>query len=415
MSKVVTRRWMSDVASGLPRRDRASCDYGAYIPDALVGRPLTLDGDVAADVVDAERAIAQFEVRASALVDTEALARLLLRAESVASSKIEGKDVTATEVLNNIQAMQWALGTVGEGDAITIDVLLEAHRRLLAGSGMEGYGGHIREVQNWIGGSSYNPCTAAFVPPPPERVDALLDDLCAFSNSDHLPAIGQAAVAHAQFETIHPFVDGNGRIGRVLMHLILRRRGLTTHVVPPISLILATWADDYVHGLTGTRYVGSSRSVAAVAGINRWMALFATACRRAIEDASEFEERVAALQAQWRKSLGRIRSGSAVDLLIRALPGASIVTVKGAADLIGRTFQVTNQAVARLVEVGILVQVNVGHRNRAFEAPDTGRLLVDAYSESSLRSCRRSPLASGRGARRVEPSLPACERGSIAG
>jgi fido (protein-threonine AMPylation protein) len=271
MSKVVKRRWQNDIASGLPRKDRASCDYEAYIPDSLVGRPVTLDGDVAADVADAERAIGQFDTRATALVDTEALARLLLRAESVASSKIEGlevggrrllraeaarslgeesDDVTAIEVLNNIQAMQWALGEVGVGDDITVEILLEAHRRLLAGTRIEEYGGEVREEQNWIGGSSYNPCSAAFVPPPHEHVKDLLDDLCAFSNSDDLPAVVQAAMAHAQFETIHPFVDGNGRIGRVLIHLILRRRDLTPHVLPPISLILATWSDDYVSGLT---------------------------------------------------------------------------------------------------------------------------------------------------------------------
>ena len=424
MSKVVKRRWQNDIASGLPRKDRASCDYEAYIPDSLVGRPVTLDGDVAADVADAERAIGQFDTRATALVDTEALARLLLRAESVASSKIEGlevggrrllraeaarslgeesDDVTAIEVLNNIQAMQRALGEVGVGDDITVEILLEAHRRLLAGTRIEEYGGEVRDEQNWIGGSSYNPCSAAFVPPPHERVNGLLDDLCAFSNGDDLPAVVQAAMAHAQFETIHPFVDGNGRIGRVLIHLILRRRDLTPHVLPPISLILATWSDDYVSGLTATRYIGSARSATAIAGTNRWIALFATASRRAIDDASEFEEQVTLVQDAWRKKLGRVRSGSAVDLLIRALPGAPIVTVNGAADLIGRTFQATNQAVTRLVESGILAQVNVGLRNRAFEAPgiiktftDLERRLASPTGDTrSARPTRRVPQRAG--------------------
>ena len=389
MSKVAKRRWESTIASGLPRRDRASCDYEAYIPDRLVGRPVSLDGDIAADVADAERAMAQFDAGAKALVDTEALARLLLRAEAVASSKIEGlevggrrllraeaarslgeqaNDVTASEVLNNIQAMQWALGTINEGDEITVGPLLEAHRRLLADTRIAQYGGQVREEQNWIGGSNFNPCSAAFVPPPPEQVNSLLDDLCAFSNGSDLPAVAQAAIAHAQFETIHPFVDGNGRIGRVLIHLILRRRGLTTQVVPPISLILATWSDDYIRGLTATRYIGSPKSGAAKDGMNRWISLFATATGRAIEDASAFEEQVTALQEKWRQKLQGVRSGSAADLLIHALPGAPVVTVNGAADLIGRTFQATNQAMTRLVDAGILAQVNVGNRNRAFEA-----------------------------------------------
>jgi Fic family protein len=83
------------------------------------------------------------------------------------------------------------------------------------------YAGKLREKQNWIGGSAYNPCTAAFVPPPPELVPGLLEDLCSFCNADSLPAVAQAALAHAQFETVHPFADGNGRTGRGLIQLVL--------------------------------------------------------------------------------------------------------------------------------------------------------------------------------------------------
>ena len=107
------------------------------------------------------------------------------------------------------------------------------HERLLAGTRLERYAGRLRAVQNWIGGSSFNPCSAAFVPPPPEHVRALMADLCEFCNQDTLPAVAQAAMAHAQFETIHPFVDGNGRTGRALIHVILRRRGLAPRLVPP--------------------------------------------------------------------------------------------------------------------------------------------------------------------------------------
>ena len=398
MAKLVKRRWETTHTSGLPRRDRASCEYEAYVPDALVARAVRLDGDVAADVADAEAAVTRFDAKAVALADTEALARLLLRAESVASSLIEGlevggrrllraeaaralgedaKDVTATEVLGNIQAMTWALRVVGRGDDITVDHLLEAHRRLLEGTRLEGYGGHVREEQNWIGGSSYNPCSASFVPPPEGMVHELLDDLCRFCNGDDLPTIVQAAMAHAQFETIHPFVDGNGRIGRALIHLVLRRRGLAVRVLPPISLVLATWSQDYVAGLTATRYVGRPTSNVAIAGTNKWIALFATACRRAIDDAETFEDRVAVLQAKWRDRLGRVRAKSAADLLIHALPGAPIVTVNGAAELIGRTFQATNEAIERLVEARVLKQVNVGRRNRAFEAPEVIKTFTD--------------------------------------
>ncbi len=154
-------------------------------------------------------------------------------------------------------------------------------------------------------------------------------------------------MAHAQFEKIHPFVDGNGRIGRALIDLVLRRRGLAVRVLPPISLILATWSQDYVAGLTATRYTGKPTSDAANAGANQWIALFATACRRAIEDAETFEQRVSALQGRWRERLGKVRAKSAADLMIGALPGAPIVTVNGAAELIaGPTRRPTKRSTA---------------------------------------------------------------------
>ena len=398
MARVVRRRWQTDLDRGLPRRDRRSCEYEAYVPDPLVDRPIVLDADVAADVADAERGITELDVKASVLVDTEALARLLLRAESVASSRIEGlevggrrllraeaarvlgeepNDVTAAEVLGNIDAMTWAIQSVKESEPISLDHLLGVHRRLLTGTRLAAHGGEIRMEQNWIGGSSYNPCSAAFVPPPPELVPQLLEDLCAFCNSDTLPAVTQAAVVHAQFETIHPFVDGNGRTGRALIHLVLRRRGLATRVIIPISLILATRAQSYIDGLTGTRYRGPATSRDAHDGCNRWMALFAAACRRAAADADGFEARVRKLEHGWRERLGSIRAGSSVDLLLSALPGAPILTVRAAAALLGRSFEATNQAVDRLTEAGILQQVKVGRRNRAFETPDILKAFTD--------------------------------------
>jgi Fic family protein len=326
------------------------------------------------------------------------LARILLRAESVASSKIEGlevgarrllraeaarglgdpsSDVTALEVLGNIDAMVATIRSADEGGPITLELLLDLHRRLLAGTRLEAHGGRLREVQNWIGGSDYNPCSAAFVPAPPELVEQLMVDLVEFSNSNSLPAVAQAAVAHAQFETIHPFIDGNGRTGRALIHFILRRRGLAPRVLPPVSLILATWAKDYVGGLEASRYQGSSTTRAAHEGTNLWIGRFAGACTRAAEDATSFEHRAQAIEAAWRDRLDKVRNRSASDLLLRALVGAPVLTVSSAADLIGRSFVQTNQAVARLVEAGILNQVTVGRRNRAFEAPD----IIDAFTD----------------------------------
>ena len=390
MASFEERMWEGNSA-GLTRRDRMPCWYSVYLPDFLMSRSFSFDGDVAADLADAEADLVRLNTRVEALSDTESLARLLLWAESVASSRIEGlavggrrllradvarqlgaevRDLTAIEVLANIDAMLWGVEAVSPGAPITLDILLGVHRRLLAGTLLEEHGGRIRTAQNWIGGSSYNPCSASFVPPPPEMVEGLLEDLVSFCNDDGLPALAQAAIAHAQFETIHPFVDGNGRAGRVLIHLVLRRRGYAEYFLVPVSLVLATWAEDYVAGLTTTRYVGEAASQPAHAGINRWVALFATACRRAMEDANRFEEQVRQLQQSWRQRAGNPRRHSAASRLIDALPSAPALTVATAAQLTGRSFQASNQAIQQLATAGVLAQVNVDRRNRAFEAPE---------------------------------------------
>jgi Fic family protein len=368
MSQVVRRRWASDL--GAPSREaRRPCEYGAYVPDRLAGREIALDGSVAAEVSEAEAAIARLNVDAAGLVDTEALSRILLRAESIASSKIEGLEIGARRLLRAEAARD--LGDQHlEGRPITVELLLDLHRRLLAASRLVAHGGHLRDVQNWIGGSDYNPCSAAFVPPPPEAVADLMGDLVAFCNEESLPTVAQAALAHAQFETIHPFVDGNGRIGRALIQLVFRRRGLTRRVLPPVSLVLATWAKDYVGGLAATRYRGPATSRAAHEGMNLWVGRFASACTRAVADAERFEQRARAIKTEWRERLGRVRARSATELLLRGLVGAPIVTVNSGSDLIHRSFVQTNEAVGRLVDAGILNQVTVGRRNRAFEAPD---------------------------------------------
>ncbi len=357
-----------------------------------------MSGETAADVADAERAVDGLNREASGLADSEAVARLLLRAEAVASSRIEGlevggrrllkaqlaialgedpSDVTATEVLNNIEAMRWAVESLSTAAAVTMEDLLGIHERLLAGTSLEKYAGKVRDRQNWIGGSSYNPCAAAFVPPPFEYVHKLLDDLCRFCNDDSLPAIVQAALAHAQFETIHPFIDGNGRTGRALIHVILRRRGLAPVAVPPVSLVLATWSQHYVDGLTATRYLGEPTSEEATEGLNSWVGLFASATQRAVTDAETYEQRVAEVQDTWRHRLGRVRANSAVDRLINALPGAPIITVQSGAALIGRSEQAVNEAIPRLQRAGVLKQANLGRRNRAFEAID----LINAFTD----------------------------------
>ncbi|MDP2400472.1 MAG: Fic family protein [Actinomycetota bacterium] len=414
MSYFVDKYWLSD-GGGVTRRDRQGCAYRAYVPDALSSRSFTFDGDVAADMADAEAAIRELNSEASALVSTEAIARILLRAEAVASSKLEGlqagarrllrveaarefeaggrRDVTAEEVLGSVDAMAEALRAADSADRVSAETLQDIHAALLANTPLSEHAGRIREEQNWIGGSDYNPCSAAFVPPPPELVPELLEDLAAFCNDDLLPAVAQAAIAHAQFETIHPFADGNGRAGRALIHLILRRRGVAPRVVPPISLILATLSTDYISGLTAFRYHGEPASQSAIEGTNRWVGLFAGCCVRAVRDSGEYEARVHEIQETWRAELGSVRRNSAVDEMLRVLPGTPIVTVTSAARMLDRSFNAASRAMEQLQAAGIVRQITVGRRNRAFEAYE----IIDAFADLERQ------LASPARDTRVEP------------
>lgn len=415
MARLESRFWEGSGRSALSRKDRAGGAYSVYIPDPLVGRPLFFEATAAADVSDAERAIRDLDVRSTALADTEALARLLLRAESVASSKIEGlvvgarrllradaarasgedeNDVTAAEVLGNIDAMTFALQTVKAGTKITLSLLLKVHRHLLEDTDLKEHAGKIRTVQNWIGGSSYDPCSAVFVPPPPEMVEDLLLDLCAFCNDDAPPPVAQAAIAHAQFENIHPFVDGNGRVGRALIHMVFRRRGLTERVTPPVSLVLATRARDYLEGLRATAYVGDPGGPEAVAGTNRWVGTFAGACVRASEDALRFQARIERIQEKWRIQLGPTRADAAALRLVNALPGAPVITIAAAAQIIGRSVQATMDAMRRLVDAEIVKPVDSGRRRKQiFEA----REIIEVFTALERQ------LASPAGDTRVEP------------
>lgn len=390
MAQLINKIW-NNGESGQSRRDRRPCKYQIYIPDSLVGRQFLMDGTVAADISDAERAIVEFNAQALALVSTEALARILLRAESLASSRIEGliigarrilkaeveRDVPgvrpealAAEVLANIQVMEFAISSVTTNSQITLDQLLEINRDLLSGSHLSGLGGSLRDQQNWIGGNNYNPCSADFVPPNWELVQDLMVDLVEFCNQDDLPALAQAAIAHAQFETIHPFVDGNGRTGRVLIQMILRRRGLSRKVIPPVSLVLATRAKDYLEGLTAMRYVGTPDSQLALDGVNLWVGRFAAACSRAVMDSMQFEVTASGIERAWREKLTSVRKGSSLDALLGGLVGMPVLTVTTAMNLTRRSHQQTSAAIAILVDVGILRKTSNNLRNRCYEAPE---------------------------------------------
>lgn len=404
MGRFVSRSWPWHPDAMGPRRARAAGMFRAFIPDPLLDRPIQVDARVAADLADAELAAQALDGRAAG--GLEVLARLLLRAEAVGSSRVEGVVVSprrlalaafdadldpsgrALEVVGNINALQDALALSRVPGPVTVEQLCAVHRRLLAGTRDAHLGGVVRAEQNWIGGLT--PVNAEFVPPPPEDVPWLLDDLCGYlSGDDHSPLM-QAALAHAQFETIHPFADGNGRTGRALIQWVLRRRGLCRRFVPPISLVLATWSKRYVAGLTAMRAEGSDP------GVGEWLELMAHATRAACVEAAGYEVRVQALLSGWReavRSAGSPRADAAAWSLLDALPAAPLVTATSAASLIGRSERAVDGAIATLVQAGVLKQVAGRLRYRLYEA--VGLFEVVASTERALASptgdTRRDP------------------------
>lgn len=372
--------------------------YHPYSPDLLAGWDPLIPGTLAASVSQAEEAVRELNSPAHRHPGLGGLGRFLLRAESVGSSAIEGlrvgprrllaaeeqiakgltgTDSVAVEVVGNIDAMRQATELGAQPRPITLDCLLEVHKLLMDRSPNPELGGVLREEQGWIGGGSFNPCNAAYVPPPPDRVTELMRDLVAYVNTEYHSPLTQAAVAHAQFETIHPFGDGNGRAGRALIHIVLRRRRLAPRFVPPISLVLSTWSDYYIAGLADFRHEGPADSARRDAALQPWLDVFAAATRRACDDALRYSDRVDQLTDEWNQELGRYRKGSALDLLVAVLPGVPLLTPEKAAHLIGRSPVATRAAITQLLEAGILrLRPSSSPRNRVLEAPSVIHLLT---------------------------------------
>ncbi|MXZ63897.1 MAG: Fic family protein [Chloroflexi bacterium] len=372
------RTWRFDPALYAPARYRRACSYDAFVPEPIADLAIELPGDVVGALSDAEKAIADLNGRAGP--ELAPLARLLLRTESIGSSKVEGMQADArtlaraeanrdtgrnigplaAEIIANIDAMEWAAEEAVGAENITRVALQDIHRILLADE-VRQRPGEFRDEQNWIGGNDYNPCGADFVPPPPEHVLTLVDDLCQFCNDEALSPLLQAAIAHAQFETIHPFGDGNGRTGRALVQVLLRRRGLAPSFVPPISVVLARRRDRYIEGLTRFREDRTAE----------WVEIFATATAEAARLADDYRGRVAALQDAWREQLradSGPRSDAAAWALIDALPAHPVLTVAVAVAATGRTRPAVNTRTPELAAAGVLAPLGTSRRNRAWEA-----------------------------------------------
>lgn len=340
----------------------------AFVPTRLADRNLALDGRTVAAAARAQAAIEHGAERMPEdFADFAPLARLLLRAEGVASSFIEGVtapvvDVVLAEadesgepsaagwVAANLAAVTEAIEGAPAGP-LTIERLFRWHRTLMTGSPTPAqHVGVLRAEQGWIGGTS--PLDAHLVTPPPEEVAALVDDLIAYLDRHDVDPVSQAAIAHAQFETIHPFADGNGRVGRVLVAWTLVRR-LSLITPPPVSTRIAADVGAYSAGLALFR----------MGDHNTWVRWFADAVSGAGRAQQELIASVQRLHGEWRERLTaprraarRLRSDAAAWRVLDLLPRLLVLTGPIVARELAIPLKSATAALRELVDAGVLVE-----------------------------------------------------------
>jgi Fic family protein len=362
--------------------------YRAFIPDAIEDFDPPLGAATSARSEHAGAAVRELNSSTDGLRPLEGLARQLLRSEALASSAIEGLHLShrrlaraeiqgdageykAREVLGNSRAMEEAVRIGSEKHELAVTDILAIHRALAIAPPLDRIAGQMREEQGWIGGPS--PAAAVYVPPPHQHLPGLIDDLCRFMNREDLSPVVQAAIAHAQFETIHPFGDGNGRVGRCLIHVLLRRRGIASSYVPPVSLALGASKDRYIEGLEAFR----------ADEVDSWVEQFAGAVERAATQARAFSDRVAALQAEWVDRAAPLRADATARSIIEHLPSFPVTTAAVVEKTIGRSRVAAINGLEHLAKAGILTRRRNQRRGDSWEAKELFAL-VEGF-ETALR------------------------------
>ena len=259
----------------------------------------------------------------------------------------------AARIITNLDATRRAVAFLEGSEHIGLEDLLEAHVMLFAGGRSGDASGRIRTDQNWIGHHD-GPYRARFVPPPPEHVASLLDDLIAYCNGHQHSPIIQAALAHGQFEVIHPFADGNGRIGRALVHAVLARRGLTDRFAPPISLYLSARKEDYIEALQGFAVECEPDDPARTRAAEALVEVFADAAINSCETVVHYHRLLRSIQARWQAQVAARTRSKIVRSLLDAIAANPVMTVDRAGALAGASERRTRGALAFLEASGVL-------------------------------------------------------------
>jgi Fic family protein len=367
----VTRPYRQRIPRG-PRADRMLREVTVALPPHIADLDLVLERPVAAMTTASAGALRHLD-----LVHGRTMAglnHLQLRTEAIDSSKIEhveasladygrallgiGANASAVSMASATQAMERLIREADTTRKLTSDAILRAHRDLFARHPDEAAtAGRLRTVQNWVGGSDYAPRGTLHVPPPPEAVVDYIEDLVAFANRDDLSPIAQAAIVHAQFESIHPFIDGNGRIGRALIHAVLRRRRASRHLAVPIASALVAHRDRYFAALNDYR-AGTAATI---------IAMLAASTTIATTESWKTAETLERIRRDWGEAAGGPRPGSAAYRLLDLLTEEPILNAELVTKSLG--IETPTETIDTLERVGILTRTKRTRRFPVWVAP----------------------------------------------
>lgn len=365
--------------------------YQAFVPTPLPPNPpIRLEGDLQALLSEADVALGRLDGSIQTLPNPYLFVAMYVRKEAVLSSQIEGTqsslvDVLAAEakalspdrpqdfdeVLNYVGAMQLGLELLRDRPRF-LDILRQTHARLLAGArGHKLSPGEWRQTLVWIGPPGSRPREATFIPPPPEEVPGALRELERFLSEERtLPLLVRAGLAHAQLETIHPFRDGNGRIGRLLIALMLCEREVLAKPVLYLSHYFKRHRQQYYDRLQAVRDRGDWES---------WLAFFLRGVVEVSEQATRTARDILSLRERHRQIITANFGGAAGNghRILEILFERPFITVPAVRDLLGTGYAAANNLVTRFVQSGILKEFTGQKRNRIFQYADYINLFSD--------------------------------------
>lgn len=373
MPKRETGRYETTVAGG----DRVR----AFVPHPLppASPPLRIDGDLADRIRDAEQALVRLELAGTMVPSLDWFIYAFVRKEAVLSSQIEGTQATlmdllnyevddeavppnadVEEVCNYLDALSFAREQFADSNGLPISMRLlnQTHQLLLRGArGESKQPGEIRRSQNWIGGS--RPSNAVYVPPPPNMLPAALSALETYihSKAEHEPIV-RAGLLHVQFETIHPYLDGNGRIGRLLVTLLLEHWGLLTRPLLYLSLFFKRHRQEYYRRLDAVRTEGAWEA---------WLDFFLDGVKTIADEAVETSRDLFTLVAGDRnRVIHRVGVNMLAVQLFERLPAHPLVTAPWVVQALSTTKPTAGRAIGALVDAGVLAEVTGKKRDRVY-------------------------------------------------